>query len=390
MGHKLSSLCISGDDDDNNDDSFQEVQRRKTRDGGGDRARRKSSGLSRYSNDFQHTIEEPLKIAAFNVRRFGAAKMKQNVVVDILVKIIKQFDIIIVQEVVDSSEKAVHDLLEAVNSSDDKYQMVLSPRLGRNTQKEQYVIIFRSSKVSVTDSCVYPDPGDVFIREPFIVRFSSNVVENIESFTLIAIHTQPKNAAMEIDSLVDVHDWVRRRMKTEDIMIAGDLNAGGQFIRQSDWAKCRLRQAGYTWLIPDHVDTTASNTLAAYDRIIVCSDSLNSCIVPNSSGVYRFDEELSLDESTTLQVSDHYPVYCTLKPRIHQKILKNILSKHAIYIIDKRLPIYDFKTLLLEDNFNVPKLKIRGFYEKGGSEVSLVEIRYSSNIRRTVLTFLSV
>ena len=48
----------------------------------------------------------------------------------------------------------------------------------------------------------------------------------------------------------------------------------------------------------------------------------------------------------------------------------------------QRLPIYDFKTLLLEDNFNVPKLKIRGFYEKGGSEVSLVEIRYSSNIRK--------
>ena len=152
MGHKLSSLCISGDDDDNNDDSFQEVQRRKTRDGGGDRARRKSSGLSRYSNDFQHTIEEPLKIAAFNVRRFGAAKMKQNVVVDILVKIIKQFDIIIVQEVVDSSEKAVHDLLEAVNSSDDKYQMVLSPRLGRNTQKEQYLIIFRLMYFSSRDS----------------------------------------------------------------------------------------------------------------------------------------------------------------------------------------------------------------------------------------------
>ena len=152
MGHKLSSLCISGDDDDNNDDSFQEEQRRKTRDGGGDRARRKSSGLSRYSNDFQHTIEEPLKIAAFNVRRFGAAKMKQNVVVDILVKIIKQFDIIIVQEVVDSSEKAVHDLLEAVNSSDDKYQMVLSPRLGRNTQKEQYVIIFRLMYFSSHDS----------------------------------------------------------------------------------------------------------------------------------------------------------------------------------------------------------------------------------------------
>ena len=62
----------------------------------------------------------------------------------------------------------------------------------------------------------------------------------------------------------------------------------------------------------------------------------------------------------------------------------------VVMVFFQRLPIYDFKTLLLEDNFNVPKLKIRGFYEKGGSEVSLVEIRYSSNIRRTVLTFLSV
>ena len=68
------------------EEGFQEDERRKTRDGGKEeqRRRRRSSGLSRYSTDFQHVIEEPLKIAAFNVRRFGTAKMKDNNIVDIL------------------------------------------------------------------------------------------------------------------------------------------------------------------------------------------------------------------------------------------------------------------------------------------------------------------
>ena len=46
-------------------------------------------------------------------------------------------------------------------------------------------------------------------------------------------------------------------------------------MKASDWARIRLRPLRsedgeppvYRWLIPDHVDTTASNTLAAYDRL---------------------------------------------------------------------------------------------------------------------------
>ena len=45
-------------------------------------------------------------------------------------------------------------------------------------------------------------------------------------------------------------------------------------MKASDWPRIRLRPLRsedgeppvYRWLIPDHVDTTASNTLAAYDR----------------------------------------------------------------------------------------------------------------------------
>ena len=112
----------------------------------------------------------------------------------VTVRIILKFDIIVLQEIVDTSEKAVSNLIEAVNKKDggDNYKIELSPRVGRNNQKEQYGFIYRTTKVSVEESCIYPDPDDVFIREPFIAKFSTKAAANINSFTIIAIHTQPK------------------------------------------------------------------------------------------------------------------------------------------------------------------------------------------------------
>ena len=151
-------------------------------------------------------------------------------------------------------------------------------------------------------------------------------------------------------------------------MCPGDLNAGGQFVKASDWPRIRLRplrsEGGeppvYRWLIPDHVDTTASNTLAAYDRfrvidkrdpearpglgptlktflfrIIACGETINNCVVPGSPAVFRFDDEFGLSEELTLRVSDHYPVSCLLKPSVHPKIQRHIQTRSSVVIIDK-------------------------------------------------------
>ena len=119
------------------------------------------------------------------------------------------------------------------------------------------------------------------------------------------------------------------------VIIAGDLNAGGSYVRPADWAMCRLRGPQYGWLIADHQDTTATNTLAAYDRILTCSHSVHEAVVTDSAGVYRFDEDLGLDEETTLKVSDHFPVFCSLKPSVHPAVMKNIQTLMAIYVVDK-------------------------------------------------------
>merc|ERR1711892_669077 len=231
MGKCLS--CIRRSDDDaeehnppktqpeenagEDESTFSEEERKKPRDerkGSGEKIkfRRRSSGLSRFSTDDQHVVEKPFKIAAFNVQRFGTAKMKNKNVVKVLVQLIMEFDIILIQEITDTSGKAIEDLLEEVNemdtSSSAKYQFAISPRIGRNHQKEQYVFFYRANTVKIIDTKLYPDPGDVFIREPYIVQFSSSSISStLKEFTIVALHAQPSNAPKEIDALVDVHKW---------------------------------------------------------------------------------------------------------------------------------------------------------------------------------------
>ena len=60
-------------------------------------------------------IEAPIIFGAFNIQNFGMAKMKNEKVVKIIVSIIRHFDIIVLQEIVDKSEKAINKLLEEVN-----------------------------------------------------------------------------------------------------------------------------------------------------------------------------------------------------------------------------------------------------------------------------------
>jgi hypothetical protein len=74
MGSRLSCLKSSSGGVGSTilETSFDEEERRKSRDGGvAAQRRRRSSGLSRYSNEERHVVEAPLRIAAFNVRRWG-------------------------------------------------------------------------------------------------------------------------------------------------------------------------------------------------------------------------------------------------------------------------------------------------------------------------------
>ncbi|XP_028308366.1 deoxyribonuclease-1-like 1 isoform X2 [Gouania willdenowi] len=256
------------------------------------------------------------RICAFNLHNYGESKSKKNDVMQIFTKIISRCDVCLLQEVRDSREKALPELIDRVKRFDSKhkYEAVASERLGRSdTYKEQYVFVYRTDTATVTAQYQYPDDlagdEDAFSREPFIVRMKAPQTK-IEEFVLIAQHTTPSNATKEIDALYDVLKRVKKMWRTQNIMLLGDFNADCGYLAKKNRDRVRLiTDTNLFWLIPDDTDTTVrASTSCAYDRIVVHGNTFQRSVVPFSAKPFNFQKEFRLTEDQALEVSDHYPV----------------------------------------------------------------------------------
>ncbi|PNJ17018.1 DNASE1L2 isoform 6 [Pongo abelii] len=254
-----------------------------------------------------------LRIGAFNIQSFGDSKVSDPACGSIIAKILAGYDLALVQEVRDPDLSAVSALMEQINSvSEHEYSFVSSQPLGRDQYKEMYLFVYRKDAVSVVDTYLYPDPEDVFSREPFVGKFSAR--GSAQKLVLVPLHAAPHQAVAEIDALYDVYLDVIDKWGTDDMLFLGDFNADCSYVREQDWAAIRLRSSEvFKWLIPDSADTTVGNSDCAYDRIVACGARLRRSLKPQSATVHDFQEEFALDQTQALAISDHFPVEVTLK-----------------------------------------------------------------------------
>jgi endonuclease/exonuclease/phosphatase family metal-dependent hydrolase len=256
------------------------------------------------------TSNSTLRIASFNIQIFGESKRSKPEVMAILAKTAREFDILLVQELRDSTETTLPIYLEQINAiPGPKYAAVSSPRLGRTSSKENYAYLFNTETVELLSNYTFTDPPegsatDIFQREPFLARFRPKG-GNFD-FVLIGIHTDPEEARQEITDLPLVIDDASGNFPEEkDFIILGDLNADCNYFRPDEYVA--LKNASYFWIIPDSADTTTKSTNCTYDRIIATSSATGD--YAGTWGVFRFDTEYGLNQSFTEQVSDHYPVW---------------------------------------------------------------------------------
>ncbi len=146
-----------------------------------------------------------IKIAAFNIQIFGRTKRGKADVMNVLTKIAREFDVMLVQEIRDSSQTTATSYLERINKMvGPDYAYVRSPRLGRTSSKEAYAFFYNTETVKLIDDSAYvyddmADGEDDFEREPYIASFRSGGFD----FTVVGIHTKPEDAEAEIAELAD-------------------------------------------------------------------------------------------------------------------------------------------------------------------------------------------
>jgi deoxyribonuclease-1-like protein len=254
------------------------------------------------------TTDGTIKVGAFNLQVFGTTKAGNSEVMGVLSKIIRNYDVIAVQEIRDSSQTALPMLRDAVNSmGGPQYEYVVSERLGRTSSKEQYAYLYNTQTIQQIGSpYTYPDINDLFQREPYVSEFKAK--NGNFDFVLIAIHTDPDNATQEINDLPMVVEDSRSKYPGEgDFIVMGDLNADCTYFNEN--GQSPLRNSDYYWVINNSIDTTTKSTDCTYDRIIITTPARTD--FAGDSGVFRFDSAYNLSYENTIAVSDHYPVYAS-------------------------------------------------------------------------------
>jgi hypothetical protein len=250
-----------------------------------------------------------IRVAAFNVQVFGQTKRSKAEVMEVLFRVAREFDVVLIQEIRDSSGETAPAYQDGINGLEGPpYAYVESPRLGRTSSKESYAYYWNTATVQLIEGStrVYEDALDIYEREPYIACFRAGLFD----FTLIGVHTSPEDARWEIGNLTVVaRSVLDANPAEEDIIILGDLNADGGYFDED--GPSPLRGEPYIWLTDNSLDTM-TKTDWTYDRIIVTGASLRE-YVGGSCTAFYFDAEYGLSGNIVEDVSDHYPLYAVFR-----------------------------------------------------------------------------
>ena len=251
---------------------------------------------------------QPIRIATFNIQVFGQTKMANPEVVNVLADVIRQFDIVAVQEIRSLNQDLLPNFLDYVNQHGAKYDFVIGPRLGRTRSKEQYAYIFNTETIRLFWPSVYtlPDLNDVFHRAPLVASFQTTVSGHEPfRFTLMNIHVDPDDAPFELTQLDDAFRATQADIGGEDdVILVGDFNADPRNYRELG------RLANMAWAVVG-IPTNTRGT-RGYDNVLF--DRLATMEYMGQSGVMDLKSRYRMTEAQALQVSDHLPVWATFHP----------------------------------------------------------------------------
>jgi len=232
-----------------------------------------------------------------------------------LTKIVREFDIVLIQEIRDASEQTIPSFVEKINQMEGTdYSFIRSERLGRTSSKEAYAYVYNTETVQFIQGSdyVYTDVNDVFEREPYIASFKSGNFD----FVLVGIHTKPEDAYNEIGNLsIVVSSILAANPNEKDVIAMGDFNADGSYFDEDDTSN-PFKTSEYKWIITNDMDTMVK-TDYTYDRIVVLDTTFNYEYDAGTAQVFYFDQVYGLNNQTFVgEISDHYPVFAQYKTNL--------------------------------------------------------------------------
>lgn len=262
---------------------------------------------------------DSLVIGSFNIQAFGRSKMSKPHLVNVLVDVVRRFDIIAIQELRDKDQQTIPAFLQALNQGGYNYAAAVSRRVGYTDHRsgrayeEQMVYLYDTSRVEIISRpYVAQDRYSIMHRPPYVAHFRCRGLpsEQAFSFVLMNVHTDPDDTEVEFDALQEIIGMTFPNHPGEDdFMLLGDLNDEASGFQHVRWF------ANQFPAIPSHWKTNTRMS-KSYDNIVF--DSRRTAEFTNQAGVMNLLQEYGLTEKQALQVSDHMPVWAVFSTREHR------------------------------------------------------------------------
>ena len=253
-----------------------------------------SNRVHNYKNstsiENQYSNTTNLYIAAWNLHFFSESKAENETLLLNYSNIMKKYDIILAQEIIDSNGSIFSKLCNYMQG----YDCILSTQAGRTRYKERYGVIYNKSKIKISSFIdMNPDPLNRWERPPLVLNLTAvnkikdNKTDNAQWIIIYLIHTKPSDTTAEISNL-------EKMIGNPDfpVIIIGDLNADCSFYNTSNKG---FKE--WNWIIKDEDDTTVGKSDCAYDRIIINNVGIKYY---STYGIYK---DISND------LSDHYLIW---------------------------------------------------------------------------------
>jgi endonuclease/exonuclease/phosphatase family metal-dependent hydrolase len=250
---------------------------------------------------------QSILIASFNIQVLGEAKMKDTKAIERIVEVIRQFDIVAIQEIRAKDQTLIPRLLGIINSKGARYDYVIGTPLGRSNIKEQYAFVYDSNTVVTNPNATYTveDKADLLHREPLVARFVTRVPPNVRpfSFSLVNIHTDPDEVKDELPIMHTVLKGIREfeylSAAEDDVLLMGDLNASpSQFGTLG-------KVPGIRWTVNDEPTNTRRTQI--YDNMLFDRDLTNE--FTGRAGVLDLCQMFGINTEEALRISDHLPIW---------------------------------------------------------------------------------
>ncbi|MDM1043467.1 endonuclease/exonuclease/phosphatase family protein [Myroides sp. 1354] len=242
-----------------------------------------------------------VKIMTWNLKNVGSSKSEENI--SYIAKIIKQADVVAIQEVVTnpSGAQTILALHEELNrKSGSKWEYALSdPTLSSPYRSERYAYLWKSKHLKLkTKAFLEPTYQEEIEREPYMATFQYKDFQ----FTLVSLHALPKKHQPEKE--IKYLKFFPTQYENKNLIFLGDFNTP-----ESNSVFNPLKKQGYTPAFTNQKTSLRQKCIngdclaSEYDNVFLQQTLFK---VKSAKAILFFEDFESIKEAN--KISDHIPL----------------------------------------------------------------------------------